>query len=66
MKGDETNENQSRENQHQEGAEENEHHRLGRSLRCKSGENECHSYNPICSEDETPFMVSNEFVKRIE
>lgn len=23
-------------------------------------------YNPICSEDETPFMVSNEFVKRIE
>lgn len=23
-------------------------------------------YNPICSKDETPFMVSNEFVKRIE
>lgn len=23
-------------------------------------------YNPICSEDETPFMVSNELVKRIE
>lgn len=23
-------------------------------------------YNPICTEGETPFMVSNEFVKRIE
>ncbi len=22
-------------------------------------------YNPICSEDETPFMISEEFVKRI-
>lgn len=22
-------------------------------------------YNPICTEDETPFMISEEFVKRI-